>query len=189
MLQKKEYSKIKNNFLWFGSLGALHKGLDIVIDIFKRRNDINLIICGLNPSEKDFCQYYEDVLNGNFKNIQNRGFVNIESQEFKNIMNNVAAIIFPSVSEGGAVAILNVMANGGLVPIISKSSGLDVAKYGFQFSEISEKAVENQINNFLKLSNTELLGLSSLIKNDTRKMYSYENYENNLETIIRNAIL
>lgn len=188
-IENKDFPIIKKNFLWFGSLGALHKGLDIIIEIFKRRSDINLTVCGLNPCESEFCKHYEDVLNGKYKNIQNHGFVDLESAEFKNIMESTSAVIFPSVSEGGAVAILNVMANGGLVPIISKSSGLDVAKYGFQFSEISEKAVENQINNFLKLSNTELLGLSGLIKNDTRKMYSYENYENNLETIIRNAIL
>ena len=187
-IENKDYSCIKRNFLWFGSSGALHKGLDLVIEVFKRRNDINLFICGLNPSEKVFYDYYEDVLSGKYTNINNCGFVNIESSEFKKIMNNTSAVIFPSVSEGGAVAILNVMANGGLVPIISEACGLNVENYGFQFSEISEAAIENKINEFLELSCEEIKNLSRDVKNNTRAIYSYENYKKNLETIITNEL-
>ena len=122
-LSKKDFSKAKEHFLWFGSSGLLHKGLDLLIDIFSKRRDIYLHICGASKKEKDFFDYYGPALSKS-KNIINHGFVDIKSEEFKNIMDQCAFIIFPSVSEGGAPAVLNTIANGGLIPILTKSTGL-----------------------------------------------------------------
>lgn len=129
-IDKKNYSKIKKNFVWFGSLGAIHKGLDIVIDIFKSRRDINLTICGFHDIEKQFANHYQDVLDGKYSNIKNCGFVDIESELFKDIMDTHSAVVYPSISEGCAVSLLNVMANGGLIPIASTASGLNIREGG-----------------------------------------------------------
>ena len=187
-MDKKDFNKIRKNFLFFGSGGTLHKGLDIVINIFKKRTDLNLTICGNYDYEPNFKNYYSNVFENKFSNIKFAGFVNIESDEFKNIMDNNAAVIFPSLSEGGAVAILNVMANGGLIPIISESSGLDVGHYGFMFQEISEKNVEQYIDKFLQLDIDKLRELSTSVKNETRHLYSYDKYKTNLAQIINNEL-
>ena len=183
-LDKKDFKKSKHNFIWFGSTGCLHKGLDIVIDIFKERKDINLIICGANPSEKAFFKHYEDVFNGSYSNIKYYRFVNIESEEFKNLMNECGSVIFPTASEGGSPAVLMVMANGGLIPIVSRSAGLDIPNFGIQFDKISKSSVEKSINTYLSFSAEELKNRAEITKKTIRENYTFEKYKSNLKSII-----
>lgn len=44
----KSISSSRRNFLWFGSVGLIHKGLDIVIDAFKELPDLSLNVYGLD---------------------------------------------------------------------------------------------------------------------------------------------
>jgi hypothetical protein len=80
-LNKKNFKEAKKHFLWFGSTGSLHKGLDILIEIFSNRNDIILHICGMNKNENNFIKFYEQNFN-KCKNIINHGFVKIKSKNF-----------------------------------------------------------------------------------------------------------
>ena len=183
-IEKKDFKKNKSNFVYMGSTGALHKGLDIVLDLFKRRTALNLTICGKYANESNFVDYYKDVFSNKCPNIKYYGFVNIDSELFKEIMNNNIAVIFPTASEGSSPALLNVMANGGLIPIASNRTGVDIEQYGFVVENLNEETVENYIDKFLELTENELRELSKRVKSETRKIYSYENYKRNLTEII-----
>ena len=43
---QRDWSQIKNRFLWFGSGGLVHKGLDLVLEAFAARPDLYLTVCG-----------------------------------------------------------------------------------------------------------------------------------------------
>jgi hypothetical protein len=45
------------NFLWFGSAGVIHKGLDLLIDAVETTPSINLFICGIYKDEKKNFQF------------------------------------------------------------------------------------------------------------------------------------
>jgi len=182
-LSQKDFQEAKKHFLWFGSEGLLHKGLDILIDIFSKRDDIFLHICGASKSEKKFFEYYQPIIDKS-NNIIEHGFLDISSDNFKEIMDLCAFCCFPSVSEGGAAASVNVMANGGLIPIASKSSGVDIEDFGFVFEDIDEKVIVEMINQALSLSDTELYEKSNFVKTSVRECYTYENYKKNLTDII-----
>lgn len=187
-IQNKDFSSARKHFLWWGSRGALHKGLNIVIDIFKNRPDLTLHICGFKENEHEFFNYYNEALTNQLPNIINHGFVDMQSDDFKQIMNTCCAVVSPSLSEGGAIGIINVMANGGMIPIISTTSGLDVEHYGFMFDKIDVRTVSNFIDKFVKLSTDEIKELSIKVKNETRDTYSIDNYKSNLKAIF-NEIL
>jgi len=182
-LEKKDFSKAKKHFLWFGSGGLLHKGLDILIDIFSKREDIHLHICGNLSNEKGFFNYYKYELT-NKKNIIYHGFIDIRSKQFKSIMDICGFVIFPSVSEGGSPALLNTIANGGLIPIITKLTGLDLSKYGWIIDKPKLKNFEMAIDMVLKLENDELKQKAINIKKHVRAYYSYNKYKENLTNII-----
>lgn len=182
---KKDFKKAQKNFLWFGSSGAIHKGLDKVIEFFENNQEINLHICGLQ--EKEFLLFFQSRLR-KCKNIINHGFINIHSEKFEDIMYICGAVIFPSASEGGAVSILNVLYNGGLFPIISRSCGLDLDRYGFVFSEINNSNIEDGINFFLDLKEEQLHQKSIEIIEHLRKEYSYEKYQKSIKDIISKII-
>lgn len=103
-------------------------------------------------------------------------------------METCVSVVFPSVSEGGAPSVLTVMGNGGLIPIISKASGLDINKYGFEFDSINKDTLGKNIDKLLSYTDDELKNLSVQIQNETRERYTYTNYKNNLKKLIIDSI-
>jgi hypothetical protein len=186
--KNKDYSIAKKHFLWFGSTGLLHKGLDLLIDIFSKRDDIFLHICGAPESENEFFEYYSPILSKS-KNIINHGFVDIKSEEYIEITNKCAFTIAPSVSEGGAASTLNTIANGGLIPIITKYSGLDVEEFGLVIEEPIISCVQDAIEKAEILSNENLINMSRLATEQIRSAYSHKNYKDNLTKIIKESII
>jgi len=49
MLKDKSFIK-NNNFLWFGSRGAIHKGLDLLTEVFSKNEELNLYAYGVNKN-------------------------------------------------------------------------------------------------------------------------------------------
>lgn len=188
-LNEKNFKVAKKNFLWFGSTGILHKGLDILLDIFHKREDIYLHICGASQKEVGFFEYYQNVLSKS-SNIINHGFVQMESAKFKEIMNVCGFVISPSVSEGGAPSLLNVMANGGLVPIATRSSGIDLDELGWVV-EVEDNHVEGfdkVLNEVCLINESELRNKAMNAKKVVRDKYTFHKYQNELEKIITTAI-
>jgi glycosyltransferase involved in cell wall biosynthesis len=58
---EEEWGKAIQNYLWFGSDGAIHKGLDLVLDAFRELKECNLHICG--NIEPEFLNYYSSLIN------------------------------------------------------------------------------------------------------------------------------
>ncbi|MDA7757755.1 hypothetical protein N8920_07630 [Opitutales bacterium] len=77
-------NRSRNNFIWFGSSGFVHKGLDILIEFFRQNPSLQLYICGANPREKEFFSYYKKELSNKIDNIHNCGFVDLKGEIFKN---------------------------------------------------------------------------------------------------------
>ncbi|MFL9481558.1 hypothetical protein ACI6Q2_02195 [Chitinophagaceae bacterium LWZ2-11] len=185
-IDSKNLSEARHNFLWFGSTGLLHKGLDIAIDIFTKRTDINLHICGASKSETKFFEYYQPIID-NCSNIYDHGFVDIYSDKFRKLMDSCAFAIFPSVSEGGSPALLNVMANGALIPIAFESVGIDIKEFGL-LAEESFVGINNAIEVAIKMDEQEILSKSKFTKHTIRSNYQFEDYRINLKKIIANTI-
>ncbi|MEX1121614.1 MAG: hypothetical protein WED82_05745, partial [Balneolales bacterium] len=97
---EKDYEAVKKNYLWFGSRGLVHKGLDLVIEAFQELPDYHLTICGPvnNDKDPDFEKLFHKELYET-ANIHTVGWVDVESQQFKNIVNNCVGIIYPSSAE------------------------------------------------------------------------------------------
>lgn len=188
-IEKKDFEQSKKHFLWWGSTAAIHKGLDLTIEVFKQRTDLTLHICGFkNEKETEFLNYYKKELSNEIPNIINHGFVDIKSDLFKDIMNKCSAVVSPSISEGGAIGVINVMANGGLIPIISKSSGLNVDHYGFMFDNLDISTINKMLDKLLAMNENNIKQLSQKIKTETREKYTLENYKNNLTGILREIL-
>lgn len=187
-VKNKDIKNIKKNFLWFGSSGIIHKGLDLVIEVFKRRKDLNLTICGASKKELIESGLWKVISDNTCKNIKYVEWVDIESEQFYDIMNSNIATVFPSVSEGGAPAVLNVMANGGLIPIVSRGCSLDIEGIGIILEKTTSECIEKNIDLLLSKKDCELIKMSEKVKDNTRNIYSYNNYKASLTRIIKNSL-
>lgn len=179
-------NKTKNNFLWFGSRGAVHKGLDWLLEIFTKNRNLHLHICGLVDQEKDFLEAYKNEL-FHKPNIHYHGWVSILYERFKQITDQCAFVIVPTCSEGGGGSILQCMQEG-LIPIVTNSSTIDVGDYGFLIDESTlestQKAIFSAFDTSLSLLNDMSKKSSSYVKNNHLLTY----YEKEVRKRIRSLI-
>lgn len=186
-IETKKFEEAKKVFLWFGSSGLLHKGLDILLEIFAERKDIILHICGHTKEETKFWNYYQPIID-KCSNIIEHGFVDLNSAHFKEIMEACAFCIFPTASEGGSPSLLNVMANGGLIPLTTLACGIDVDDLGYTFNNNNREGVSNMIDFVKQLSIEEIEEKSLHVKNTVRDYYTYDKYNKNMLEKIETSI-
>lgn len=181
--KEKNHTVSKKNFLWLGSNGAIHKGLDLLIDIFSKRDDITLHICGLNRKDKHILKI------PNKKNIIEYGRINVNSNQFLNLVDKCSFIILPSCSEGMSTSILTGMLHG-LIPIVTKNSGgLDKLKdKALYLEDYKINYVENRINEFINFDTDFLKKMQYEVFNYSRKNFQLINFKENFYKIM-NEIL
>jgi len=119
-----ESIKQRNCFISFLSQGNIHRGLDLLLDIFGQPDfSYELYICGPVEGESDFCRvYYHELYN--CKNIHLIGFLDITSKRFEELCSKCCYSLLPSCSEGQSGCVLTMM-SAGIIPIVSKECGFD----------------------------------------------------------------
>lgn len=186
IIENRKNESLKH-FLWFGSSGLIHKGLDLCLEYFSKNKNIYLHVCG--PKEVEFMNAYEDEL-FHCQNIKYHGFVDINSDEFKNILETCSFTIFPSCSEGGAPALLTVIGNGGLIPLITRETGVNTEHQiwidKFNYDSL-ESAIEKANSYTLEeVKEIQKKNHSHVISNNSLKVYKQKLYFN-LNQIINNT--
>ncbi|MBI3922079.1 MAG: glycosyltransferase [Armatimonadetes bacterium] len=116
----KDWTQARKRFLFYGSSGWVHRGLDLVLEAFLK-TDLELLIC---MADQKFLEVYGEDLQGR-KNIQYLGFVPPDSAAFQQIVQTTSAIVYPSAAEGCSTSVLQCM-QFGLIPIVTESTGLSI---------------------------------------------------------------
>ena len=141
---KKDFAQCRKEILWFGSSGMVHKGLDIAIDFAIEHPEYTLHICGGSRQETAFWNYYMPKIRAN-KNIYLHGFVDIESEKYAQILSQCGILLNPTISEGGAVSVLNVLGNGALLPVYSEATGIALSEVGVCVPNVTYKDFEEAL--------------------------------------------
>ncbi len=182
-LRNKNFNEARNNFLWFGGPGMIHKGLDILLDIFSKRKDIILHVCGPIKNEKRFEKLYFRELYQT-ENIKTYGFINLHSMQFIELMKLCAFNIFPSCSEGSSPSVITTMGNGGLIPIIPEACGIDIGHYGYHLKDLKESTISGVINRVVKEKKEDLFKKSKASMEYAKNHHSVNVYRNNIRKSI-----
>jgi glycosyltransferase involved in cell wall biosynthesis len=184
---KKDFEECRKSILWFGSSGMVHKGLDIAIDFAMEHPEYTLHICGGSRQETDFWNYYNPKLKA-CDNIHNHGFVDIESEEYAHILSQCGILLNPSISEGGAVSVLNVLGNGSLLPVYSEATGIALSEVGICVPNVTYKEFEMALLNLATISDVEFeqkaLAAHRLVKDN----YTIEQYEKRMYLHLKDII-
>lgn len=111
-------------FMYFGSAGQVHKGLDLLLELFAEEiKECTLYVCGSFASEEDFAKEYHKELYET-SNIVPIGHVNIETPQYEELSKKCAYSIMPSCAEACAGSVLTNM-SAGIIPIVSKECGYE----------------------------------------------------------------
>lgn len=154
----KDFHKIRKNYLWLGSSGMVHKGLDLVLDVFSHMQDYHLTVCGPVDQEKDFKEaYFEELYQT--ENITTIGFIDMKGTQFLDIIKNSCALVYPSCSEGQAGSVITCL-HAGLIPVISEQSGVDIDGLGILLKKCSVEEIIDSIETLSQKSEEELQKMS-----------------------------
>jgi len=185
--ENKDFAACRYNFLWFGSGGLVHKGLDLLLDAFSQMPDYHLTICGPIDREEDFVKaFYQELYQT--PNIHTVGWVDVNSQKFLDIVNSCLALVYPSCSEGGGGCVINCM-HTGLIPLVSYESSVDVSDdYGVIFKENSVEEIKRAIENISRLNPSQLEQMAKnswkfVRENHTREQFA-QVYKETIEKIM-----
>jgi len=174
----------KTKFIWLGSHGLVHKGLDLCIEVFKDLPNLELHIFGSN--EKKFLDIYKNELKQT--NIIYHGFVDVLGNKFKEVAKTCMFSVYPSCSEGQSGSLLTTMSMG-LIPIATLSSGVDLINKGFVINgEIED--IKKRIKEVVEMNDKDLEKLSlNNIKfiDENHRINNFEKkFEKNLNIILKN---
>ena len=142
--KNKNFEKAKKSFIWIGSHGFVHKGLDLVLEAFARMPDLTLYVCGPIDGDDEFKKAYHKELYET-PNIKRVGWIDVTSNKFIEIVRKCVGIVYPSCAEGGGGCVINCM-HAGLIPIVTREASVDIEDFGILISEKSVEAIIDTIN-------------------------------------------
>ncbi len=138
----KNFDQARNQFIWFGGAGAVHKGLDLVLEAFAAMPQFRLLVCG-KFGEPDFQAAYHTELYET-PNIKSMGYIDPQSAKFEKIRNESLGIVYPSSSEGCATSVVVAM-HAGLIPVVSRETGVETKEFGITLSQNTVEEIQKQV--------------------------------------------
>ncbi|MDD3138154.1 MAG: glycosyltransferase [Lachnospiraceae bacterium] len=173
-----QYTVPQRNFLWFGSVGAVHKGLDILLDVFKNKPNFKLYIAGLDSSDMHLLNNYKNCLN-----IINCGFVSVQSNDFLELISQVSFVILPSASEGMSTSVLTCMKHG-LIPVVTRNTGIDVCDFGIYLEDYKIDYVSQALNDIVSMKDDEINAMRQKVYNYSKDRFNVGKFRLDLKHIL-----
>ena len=173
----RDFEKAKKKFLWVGSYGMVHKGLDLALDAFAGMPELELTVCGRPEKEADFYRLYEKHLK-HTPNIKLHGWLDMGSADFLEIARTHAAVIYPSSAEGGAGSVIHCM-HAGLLPICTAEASIDLGDFGVHVETASVESVQNACRAVAEMSAGEVEDRALSAYKHVRQEHTRDKFQEN----------
>lgn len=172
VLENKDFDASRRHFLWFGSSGLVHKGLDLVLEAFVGLGeDFHLTICGPIDRERDFVRAYDRELYET-PNIQVHGWIDVGSPEFLQLAERTCGLVYPSCSEGGGSSVLTCM-HAGIIPLINREVSVDMdAERGVELTDCSVEGIQEAVRGLSARPAEELAMMSQKARDFARARHT-----------------
>lgn len=179
-------NKSPKNFLFFASSGQVHKGLDLLLEIFSKKGfPFELYVCSNFKSEEAFCELYKQELFST-PNIHPVGFIDIMSEKFRELAEICSFALLPSCSEARAGSVLTVM-SAGIIPIVSRECGFEDDEV-IQLRDCNLETIEEAIRYFGEKNDTWIERESNHARHIVKERYSKENFIHSVHDALQKVI-
>jgi hypothetical protein len=147
-IPNKDFNSVKKKFVWFGSSGIVHKGLDILIDTFSELPDLQLDVYGAPENELRGLEIPSNVIIHETINVNSAEFVD-------EVVSQHAFVLSLSCSEGMMSGVATCM-KFGLIPIVTLETGFDSFPHVILFSNWKIEYVKETLNKCVAMPSEEL---------------------------------
>ena len=176
---ERDYSSAKRNFLYLGSWGAIYRGLDRVLEAFKKTPEANVFICGPLLHDTDFVIKHRHLL---FKtdNIKTLGFIDVNGSIFQAIASQAASMIYPSPSEGCSGSIISGM-HAGLIPIVGKDCSVVMPSPNLLLEDYSIDEIIARIKMVCEMKDSKVKSLCYQALENAKQHYSWDAFKHSFQ--------
>lgn len=170
---EKNHEITKTHFVWFGSRGFVHKGLDILLDAFVELPQLSLDIYGI-----DLCEFSNINIP---ENVSVCGVINVMDENFiHNVVYKNTFVLSLSCSEGMQTGLTTCMMHG-LIPVVTKECGIDDHKDIIYFDNYDVDSVISKLLSVSQMSASELKEIEKRIHENSVVDFSIESFTINFE--------
>ena len=173
----RDFEQASKRFLWVGSYGMVHKGLDLALDAFAGMPDLELTVCGRPEKEDDFHRLYERQLLKT-PNIHLHGWLDMAAPDFAEIARTHAAVIYPSSAEGGAGSVIHCM-HAGMLPICTMEASIDLGNFGVHVESGTVEAVQKACRAVAEMPASEVEARALAAYEHVRAVHTRERFREN----------
>jgi glycosyltransferase involved in cell wall biosynthesis len=183
----KDFDAARHTFLWLGSHGFVHKGLDLVLEAFAGMPEFKLLVCGPIKDEPQFEAAFDRELY-HTPNIETVGWVDIAGEKFREIAARCVGLVYPSCAEGAAGNVLTCM-QAGLIPVISYQSCVDMSTgNGVQIRSLDVAAVQEAVRAVAAMPAGELETLAMRAWRFARDHHTHERFSEEYRKAVEAAL-
>lgn len=175
----KDYAQGSKHFMFYSGNGAVHKGLDLLIEAFAGTN-LHLHICQRLPIP--FLNAYPEL---DEPNIHVHGHIDILGDEFKELVALCDWVISATCCEGCPSSVLECMAHG-LIPVVTKNASIKMDGCAYITSNIDE--IRYIVKDLSMLDPGSIYTLSECSRTTAEDYYSPEAFSLRLKEAVK-AIL
>lgn len=175
--ENRDFETARRKFLWVGSYGMVHKGLDLALDAFAGLPDLELTVGGRPEKEDDFTRLYAHVLK-DCKNIHYHGWLDMADPVFMEMARTHATIIYPSSAEGGAGSVIHCM-HAGMVPATTREASIDLGDFGVAIESADVEAVRRAARAIADMAPSEVESRCRSSYEHVRRVHTRDEFERN----------
>ena len=179
----KNYDIGRQHYLYFASGGNLHKGLDLLLEAFSKLEQ-HLWIC--SSIDRAFASVFSKEL-VNFDNIHTKKWTQPRSRQFYEVMQRCNYCILPSCSEGQSQSVVECM-NQGLIPIVSKATGLDIGDFGVLIEPCTVLEIRKLVKLLSSFSPAQCQEMSLKARTNTQTYFSEKRFEKKFQRAIETIV-
>lgn len=168
-------NRVCDKYLVFGTDGFVHKGIDLLIEVFRKHKEWELYLCGSNITNKMDEYGYKQ-----YENIYDCGYISVESENFTELVEQCTYILLPSCSECMSTGVLTGMRHG-LIPVVSKGNGFDdFSEYCYFFEGYHLDEIEATIKSLEELLEEDIKKKAVIVKEFAEREFTLEKFESNM---------
>jgi hypothetical protein len=172
-------------FLFLGSVGQVHKGLDLLLEVVAAEPTLTLEVCCDLRQEPDFVQAYRRELTAT-PNLRNHGFVDVTGTRFRELQARCGALVLPSCSEGQSGSVTVAMGYG-LPCVLSRWCGFDHPELTI-LPEVSPAALRSALLALAARTPGELAAQSAATLALFQRAYRPEHYAAAVRAALRDLL-
>lgn len=186
-IEDRDFAQARTRFLWLGSTGLVHKGLDVVLEAFARMPELHLTVCGPVDRDPHFARAYAKELYET-PNIRTHGWIDLAGTDFATIRAATAAHVYPTCADACCGSVINAM-HAGLIPLVTPEAGVDVDPlFGLAIASPTAEAVEATVRRLAGMPAVQVAAMARAAWEEARRVYGHEVYRRTFGEVIETIV-